>query len=366
MTPIEKLSSINFLSVCDVAMDIKEELQMTKENMVQIPVLRTMIRPAPFNQLFPIDSISTRDNYGEYRIKALEYLKTNNFIVDFEILDSYGHRWEDGIRVSIEKNAFDKFYDDLSKVYQKRVVDPNIKQEAEKNKIAELDDEEIKKIKIILDVINIKLSISHKPYIVYIPFQDFPTSIQRFEIMGLLYKLSHDLNAIKFTQVVGQVLEKQEVEIRISDDKLKFYELKNIIDEKYKNIVKNNKSEPNKDGLSQQPILKKSDEDELKIKLKTGTLILNKNTGYIKLNKVENTLNPASDEFKVILKLSTNKNYKAVYSELTNGDVSKTSKRNLTFIIRNIKENLGILPKKKNKNKDIIKNLKNHGYQLIS
>lgn len=134
MTPIEKLSTLNFLSVCDVAMDIKEELQMTKGNSVQIPVLRSIIRPAPFNQLLPADSANLRDIYGDYRIKALEYLKTNNDILSFKIIDSHMHRWEDQIEVSIERKDFDKFYEHLTDVYQKRVVEPNKKEEAKKKK----------------------------------------------------------------------------------------------------------------------------------------------------------------------------------------------------------------------------------------
>lgn len=99
--------------------------------------------------------------------------------------------------------------------------------------------EEIEKIKMVLDVINIRLSISHKPHIIYIPFQDFSANLQRFEIISLLHKLDKDLKVINFTQITdGQKLADQQVCVRVADDKIKFNELKKIVDEKYLDISK--------------------------------------------------------------------------------------------------------------------------------
>lgn len=97
-----------------------------------------------------------------------------------------------------------------------------------------------------------------------------------------------------------------------------------------------------------------------------GTLVLNKSTGYIKLNAIENTLNPIGKEFKVIFTLATNKDNLATYEELVGGDHSKQKRRTLSFLIRNIKGVLGILPEKKARNKDIIRNRKLYGYELIT
>ena len=47
-------------------------------------------------------------------------------------------------------------------------------------------------------------------------------------------------------------------------------------------------------------------------------------------------------------------------------NVSKDSKRSLGFVIRNLKKTLGVLPKKKAKNKNCIKNIKSCGYKLIT
>lgn len=110
---------------------------------------------------------------------------------------------------------------------------------------------------------------------------------------------------------------------------------------------------------------KEIDKDIITIKLTDGTLSINKYTGLISLNNVEKTLNQSSQEFKTILKLATNKNYQATFGELLGTNASKSGKRNLSFTIRNIKKALGILPRKKSKNKDVIKNIKRIGYKLL-
>ena len=110
----------------------------------------------------------------------------------------------------------------------------------------------------------------------------------------------------------------------------------------------------------------KSKNGDIKIKTKFGFLFINNKNGVVKLNNIESELNPTSEEFKVLLKISTLENHIATYEDLLGKNSSKTMKRNLTFVIRNIKKTLGILPKKKAKNKDCIKNIKGHGYRLIT
>jgi len=106
--------------------------------------------------------------------------------------------------------------------------------------------------------------------------------------------------------------------------------------------------------------------DLITLKLGTNTLLINKQTGMIRMNNVESMLNPKSQEFDVISKLATAKNNQVTYASILGESLSKTSKRNLTFVIRNLKEALCILPAKKAKNKDIIKNIKGLGYKLIT
>lgn len=104
--------------------------------------------------------------------------------------------------------------------------------------------------------------------------------------------------------------------------------------------------------------------DLLSAQFGKNKLKINLNTGIVELNASRNTLNPEGQEFKALAKLMTSKDYKATYKELLGDNPTKVSKRNLTFTIRNLKEALGILPEKNAQNKDIIKNIKNHGYML--
>lgn len=106
--------------------------------------------------------------------------------------------------------------------------------------------------------------------------------------------------------------------------------------------------------------------DILLIQLRKCKLSINRNTGDIELNGIKNNLNPESQEFKVLCKLAISKDYKATYKDLLGDDPTKPNKRNLSFTIRNIKEALSILPKSKAKNKDIIGNMKKHGYRLLT
>lgn len=125
---------------------------------------------------------------------------------------------------------------------------------------------------------------------------------------------------------------------------------------------KNNKLE--KGAISEIIPVKLIESDTLRVKLENFLLTLNKNTGSICLNNFKGSLNPASQEFEILLKLMTGKDYQATYQNLLGESVSKLNKRNLSFTIRNLKKALGILPAKKAKNKNCIKNIKLYGYRL--
>lgn len=97
-----------------------------------------------------------------------------------------------------------------------------------------------------------------------------------------------------------------------------------------------------------------------------GTLALNTSTGYVRLNAVANNLNPKGKEFKVVHILMTSDNHIATYAEIVGREPKKIERRTIGFLVRNIKEKLGILPKKKAQNKDIFRIKRGHGYQLIT
>ncbi|MEK7071985.1 MAG: hypothetical protein AAB849_01975 [Patescibacteria group bacterium] len=134
MMSIEKLASNNFLSVCDVAMDIMEKLQISDDAKVRFRLMPNRIR---FKVLMPFDAINIRDEYCEYRAQALKYLKINQYILEYSFI-SDSNRWDTEVEASINREQFEKFYHQLEGVYQKRVVDPQINennQKKEPNKI---------------------------------------------------------------------------------------------------------------------------------------------------------------------------------------------------------------------------------------
>jgi hypothetical protein len=118
---IEMLTDDNFFSVVDVSADIMNQLQMTMTNRATIPLLPSVVR---FPSLMPADGINLRDNYCDYRCKAVRYLKDNKHIEDF-VLNRDSHRWDQTITITIDRTKFTKFYGRLMDVYKKRVRFPN-------------------------------------------------------------------------------------------------------------------------------------------------------------------------------------------------------------------------------------------------
>ncbi len=103
----------------------------------------------------------------------------------------------------------------------------------------------------------------------------------------------------------------------------------------------------------------------LSVQLKHGLLTLNESAGSVQLNEVKANINPQTQEFAILHTLMSSDEYLATYTDLLGENPSKDAKRKLGFIIRNIKEILGILPKGQAKNRDCIENIKQHGYKLI-
>lgn len=122
---ISKLAADNFLSVCDVAMDICAALQIKSEEEVYIPLMPDVIR---FYALFPGDGINMRDRYCDFRWKALGYLKDRGHILDFNIVRG-NHRWHQKVNVVVDRYDFDKFYKKLIDAYETRVVEPEKKRQ---------------------------------------------------------------------------------------------------------------------------------------------------------------------------------------------------------------------------------------------
>ncbi len=125
---ISRLAGENFLAVCDVAMDILEELQLAKGEKVFIPIVRDIVR---FNILCPAKSVNLLDRYGDFRMKALIYMKERGHVLEYEVIhDMTVGRWDQNIRVVVDRYDFDRFYKKMGDAYEKRVVEPEKKRQA--------------------------------------------------------------------------------------------------------------------------------------------------------------------------------------------------------------------------------------------
>ncbi len=100
-------------------------------------------------------------------------------------------------------------------------------------------------------------------------------------------------------------------------------------------------------------------------------LALNLETGDFNLGGVTGTLNTGTQQYEVLAKLYTADNHRVGYLELIKcinlkaEKVTKPDKSALSIVIRNIKIDLGILPKEKSVNGDIFKNDLKFGYRLV-
>lgn len=106
----------------------------------------------------------------------------------------------------------------------------------------------------------------------------------------------------------------------------------------------------------------------IKIQVKKDKLVFNGNTGDFKYNKIEGNFTLDSQEYSVFWTILNSNDYLARYEKILENlgwANNKTSKSNLTRVIRNIKRKLKILPKNKKKNPDLFDNDKNVSYRII-
>ena len=100
---VMELTGENFLALYDVALDIRQELQMSDAPV--IPLWQPIIK---FRILLPGDSIGMRDRYCEFRWKATRLLHTQGIIRSYE-LQRGSHRWESRLRIVAARPTFDAF-----------------------------------------------------------------------------------------------------------------------------------------------------------------------------------------------------------------------------------------------------------------
>lgn len=113
---IKEMDSYNFLGIYDVMLDIKTEMNISPDRII-IPLFQNRIN---FPQLFPLDSIKTRDDYCEIRWKAIEFLKREKIIKDFELIKG-SHRWESKLEIELEKEKFETVLKKMKAEYERRI-----------------------------------------------------------------------------------------------------------------------------------------------------------------------------------------------------------------------------------------------------
>src|SRR5215472_13480956 len=100
---VMELTDENFLALYDVALDIRQELQMSDDPV--IPILQQLVK---FPILMPFDSARMRDRYCEFRWKATQLLKAQGVIRSCEFLRGL-HRWRGRLQISADRSKFDGF-----------------------------------------------------------------------------------------------------------------------------------------------------------------------------------------------------------------------------------------------------------------
>lgn len=112
---IDRLNGLNFLKVLDVMSEIKEQLNITDENTVRIPLWQQIIR---YHSLMPADSDGLRDRYCQFRHEAVIFLKKIKAIDDFEIIKAY-QRWDSKIEIKVNRLNFNEALKQLDARWRK-------------------------------------------------------------------------------------------------------------------------------------------------------------------------------------------------------------------------------------------------------
>jgi len=113
---IKEMDNLNFLGIYDVMLDIKAETNISTDRII-IPLLQNRVK---FSQLFPVDSIGTRDKYCELRYKATKFLKKNSIIKDFKLIKEFD-RWQSKLEIKLENEIFENALNKIKVEHEKRI-----------------------------------------------------------------------------------------------------------------------------------------------------------------------------------------------------------------------------------------------------
>lgn len=188
-----------------------------------------------------------------------------------------------------------------------------------------------------------------KKRIIKIPIKEMTEHCTTAQASGMLDGLEHEGCFHEWQIFEGNY------DIYLIDEKI-FTEIYSRV----KDVIKNYSGNPT-------PIMTTKTDTDL---ISFGSLNFSKNTGDFTFNEITGNLTPNSQEFFFLKTLSESKDYQCDYKTLVSKiwsgrENSKSARSDLNVVVRNIKGKLGILPKTRSKNPDIIKSIKNLGYRII-
>lgn len=108
--------------------------------------------------------------------------------------------------------------------------------------------------------------------------------------------------------------------------------------------------------------------DVVTIQGKKDTLVFNTITGDTTLNKISTTFSPGTQKFNILLTLVTSKEYQASYIALCSAlkfENTKSKRADIQQVVKTMKEDLHILPKKKGSDRDIFVSIDKFGFRII-
>lgn len=96
-----------------------------------------------------------------------------------------------------------------------------------------------------------------------------------------------------------------------------------------------------------------------------GALSIDSKNGIVIYDGICKEYSLLSKNFILINKLITSKDYSVSYVQILNSNANKDSKRQFSFTLRNLKEDLGILPKSKTSKKDFLETVRGYGVKIL-
>lgn len=228
MVPVEQLNNVNFLNVYYLASEIKHEMEMNPDPSKKATITDHIYQPT-------VNPVYGYPYFSQVRVRTFTYLNSIGAIVDFFHSESY-HKIH---FTPIPQDEFFAFCGKLARIYWERFPKPS---EHETN-AKSLSDEQASKLKLVLDTIAFKL----KEYgdedeldadsllgPITIPYNHFSSSLEPFDINGLLYKLANDFHLIMTPKSDAKVVS---FDFPMTSDRETFYKFKSAIDKRCSAIV---------------------------------------------------------------------------------------------------------------------------------